>query len=210
MLPSVHAFVVFLVVVDPIGLTAIYLGLTEGAGAAYRKRMATRGVVLAGVILILFALGGPWLLHALGITLPAFRIAGGLLLFLLAIDMVFARHSGLRAPTGGETDEARARADISVFPLAFPLIAGPGALTSVLLLADTDAGHPWAFAAALGLLILVLVICYVLLRTADAVMGVLGLTGVNVVDRLFGVLLAALAVQYVVDGVVALRLFARA
>ncbi len=207
MLPSVHAFVVFLVVVDPIGLTAIYLALTEGAGAAYRRRMATRGVLLAGVILILFALVGPWLLHALGITLPAFRIAGGLLLFLLAIDMVFARHSGLRSPTGGEADEARARADISVFPLAFPLIAGPGALTSVLLLADSDAGHPWTFAAALGLLVLVLLLCYVLLRTAGAVMGALGLTGVNVVDRLFGVLLAALAVQYVVDGVVALRLF---
>ncbi len=207
MLPSVHAFVVFLVVVDPIGLTAIYLGLSEGAGAAYRRRMATRGVLLAGAILLLFALVGPWLLHALGITLPAFRIAGGLLLFLLAIDMVFARHSGLRSPTGGEADEARARADISVFPLAFPLIAGPGALTSVLLLADTDAGHPWAFAAALGLLALVLALCYILLRTADVVMGALGLTGVNVVDRLFGVLLAALAVQYVVDGLTALRLF---
>jgi multiple antibiotic resistance protein len=206
-LPSVHAFVVFLVVVDPIGLTAIYLGLSEGAGAAYRRRMATRGVLLAGAILLLFALVGPWLLHALGITLPAFRIAGGLLLFLLAIDMVFARHSGLRSPTGGEADEARARADISVFPLAFPLIAGPGALTSVLLLADTDAGHPWAFAAALGLLALVLALCYILLRTADVVMGALGLTGVNVVDRLFGVLLAALAVQYVVDGLTALRLF---
>lgn len=209
MLPSVHAFVVFLVVVDPVGLAAIYLGLTEGTEPAYRRRMAARGVALAALILVLFAFGGPWLLRALGITLPAFKIAGGLLLFLLAIDMVFARHSGLRSATGGEQDEARIRGDISVFPLAFPLIAGPGALTSVLLLADAERHHPWAFASTLGLLLLVLALSYALLRIADLVVDRLGLTGVNVVDRLFGVLLAALAVQYVVDGLMTLRLFPR-
>jgi multiple antibiotic resistance protein len=194
-------FIVLSVVIDPIGVTPVFGALTRGGGEAYRRRMAVKGTVLAALILLIFALMGDWLLTTLGIGLPAFKIAGGLLLFLIAIDMVFARHSGGRSTTGAEEQEARAKEDISVFPLAFPLIAGPGALTTILLMVGEAHGRALDFLAMVAVLLLVLAATLLCLLGAGRLMKLLGETGANVVDRLFGVILAALAVQFVIDGI---------
>ena len=196
----VHAFVVLFVVVDPVGLAPIYAGLAAGLPEDERQRTALRAVALSAGLLLAFAFTGRQILGALGISLPAFRIAGGLLLFLLAVDMVFVRHSGLRTTTPAEREEARRREDISVFPLAFPLIAGPGALTTVLLLASGEEGAPgW-----LGLTLVILAVIAVTaaaLCLATRITRLLGETGANVVTRVLGLVVAALAVQYVLDGV---------
>ena len=198
-----NMFIVLLVVVDPVGVTPVFGALTRGGGELYRRRMAVKGTVLAAAILLMFAFIGDWLLNTLGITLPAFKIAGGLLLFLIAVDMVFARQSGGRSATGSEQEEARHKQDISVFPLAFPLIAGPGALTTVLLMVGETHGNPLYFMAMIGVLLLILALTFVCLLLASPLMKLLGETGANVMDRLFGVILAALAVQFVIDGLLA-------
>jgi len=195
----ISAFVTFFVVVDPIGVAVVMGGLTHGLPAGLRHSIAWRGVAVAGVILIAFAFVGEALLHALGITLPALRVAGGLLLFLLSIDMVFARPSGIRNPTGPEQEEASHRVDIAVFPLAFPLLAGPGALTSVVLLM-ARASATVEGAIVIGALVAVLALAYLALRFAGRIGALLGVTGANVVGRISGVILAALAAQFVLDG----------
>ena len=129
---SLKFFVVFFVVVDPVSLIPLFTGLTTGASTEYKRRMALKAVTISATILLLFALGGAAFLQLMGISLEAFRIFGGLLLFLLALEMVFARESGTRT-SSDEAAESRRRADISVFPLAFPFIAGPGALATILL-----------------------------------------------------------------------------
>jgi multiple antibiotic resistance protein len=197
----VNMFIVLLVVIDPVGVTPVFGALTRGGGDLHRRRMAAKGTALAALILLLFAFIGAWLLDTLGITLPAFKIAGGILLFLIAIDMVFARQSGGRSTTGREEEEARFKEDISVFPLAFPLIAGPGALTTILLMVGESHGRPLYFISMIGVLLLVLLLTLVCLLGAGRLMRLLGETGANVMDRLFGVILAALAVQFVIDGV---------
>lgn len=194
-----NTFVVLFIVIDPVGLAPMFLVLTHGAAADYQRRMAIRGTALATGMLLVFFLVGDRLLTALGIGLPAFRIAGGVLLFMLAIDMVFARHSGLRSTTLRERKEAEHKEDISVFPLAFPLIAGPGALTTVLLMSSTW-NRPLEFAGMLAVLLLVLGITFVSLLWAGKILAFLGETGTNVISRLFGLILAALAVQYIIDG----------
>ena len=195
----VSAFVTLFVVVDPVGVAVVGGGLTHGLSRDSRRSIAMRGTLIAGVLLILFAFGGEWLLRALGIGVPALRVAGGVLLFLLAIDMVFARPSGIRNPTAPEQEEASHRNDIAVFPLAFPLLAGPGALTSVVLLM-ARAGTPADSALVIGALMAVLVLAFLALRFTDRVTRLLGVTGANVVGRISGVILAALAAQFVLDG----------
>ncbi len=195
-----YSFVTLFVIIDPIGTAAITAALTRGAPEGFRRRMAWRGTLIAGLILLAFAFGGEALLRALGITLPAFRIAGGILLFLLAADMVFARQTGIRGPTQPEQEEAAHSRDISVFPLAFPLLAGPGALTSIVLLM-ARAPTPLAAAGVIGALAAVLAITLGLLLAATAVMRFLGVTGANVVGRILGIILAALAAQLVLDGI---------
>lgn len=195
----VSAIVTLFVVVDPVGVAVVAGGLMEGLSSELRHSIAWRGVAIAAAILILFAFGGEWLLRALGITLPALRIAGGALLFLLSVDMVFARPSGIRNPTEPEQAEASHRNDIAVFPLAFPLLAGPGALTSVVLLMARAEGTA-AIGVVIGALILVLALALATLRFADWVTRLLGVTGANVVGRVSGVILAALAAQFILDG----------
>jgi multiple antibiotic resistance protein len=195
----ISAFVTLFVVLDPVGVAVVASGLTHGLSADLRRSIAWRGATIAGAILIVFAFGGEWLLQALGIALPALRIAGGLLLFLLSIDMVFARPSGIRNPTGPEQAEANQRNDIAVFPLAFPLLAGPGALTSVVLLM-ARASDPAGIAIVIGALAAVLVLAFLALHFANRVTGLLGLTGANVIGRVSGVILAALAAQFMLDG----------
>jgi multiple antibiotic resistance protein len=194
------SLIIMLVVVDPIGLTPIFAALTHGESTAARRKMAVRGTLIAAVILVVFALAGDHLLRLLGIGMPAFQIAGGVLLFLLAVDMVFARHSGLRSTTEREQKEAETKKDISVFPLAIPLIAGPGALTTVLLMVGEQGDDPAVLVAVLAVLLVVLTITLVALLLSERIMAFLGETGANVISRVLGVILAALAVQFALDG----------
>jgi multiple antibiotic resistance protein len=197
----VKFFVMFFVVVEPVSLIPMYAGLTEGASSGYKRKMACKAVILAGLILVIFALAGGALLDAMGISIDAFRIFGGLMLFLIALDMVYVRHSGARTTTSTEEAEVKRREDISVFPLAFPFIAGPGALATILLVTGDLAPTSMLFWGMMAVVVLVLAITYVLMRLTPQVMRVLGITGANVVSRLTGVILGALAVQFVIDGV---------
>jgi len=193
-------FVLFFVIVEPISLVPLFAALTEGADEAYRRRMSLKAVLLAGTVFLLFAVGGAAFLRVMGISIEAFRIAGGVMLFLIALEMVFARESGTRT-TDVERNEVKKRADIAVFPLAFPFIAGPGALAIVLLTFGAWRGDLALSAALFGVVMLVLAITYVLMRLTPVVMRAMGVTGANVVNRLSGVVLAALAVQFIIDGI---------
>lgn len=195
-----NAFITLLVVIDPVGVAASFVPLTAGMSNADRKRVARRGVLIAGGILLAFALGGNAFLAALGIELAAFRIAGGILLFFLAIEMILVRQADSRT-TPVEQAEAGRREDISVFPLAIPLIAGPGAITSVvLLMGHAWESRPWLSVGFLAVGAVALLITYVALLTASRLVRLLGVTGANVVGRVLGIVLAALAVQFVLDG----------
>jgi len=196
----VKFFVVFFVVVDPISLVPLFAGLTQGASGAYKKKMAGKSAVIALAISVLFALAGARFLEIMGISLNSFRIAGGILLFLIALDMVFARTSGTRS-TSPEREETKKREDISVFPLAFPFIAGPGALATILLAAGEVGAKPLLFLGFLGVVAAVFLICWILMLATPRMMKLLGVTGANVMSRLSGVILAALAVQFIVDGI---------
>ena len=195
----INAFVTLLVVVDPVSLVPIFGALTQGETEAERRRIAFRGVAIAAAVLVIFTLVGNALLSVLGISLSAFRIAGGVLLFFLAIDMVLVRDSGLRSTTVREQAEAAQRQDISVFPLAIPLIGGPGAITTMLLL-NGRSSDLWVTFALLGVLMLVLALSLLSLLLTGRLMRLIGVTGSGVVSRVLGVLLAALAVQFIVDG----------
>jgi len=195
----VHSFITFFVVIDPIGLALIFIGLTRGLSEAERTREAIKATALACSILLAFMFLGASLMAAIGVSLSALRIAGGLLLFLLAVDMVFARQSGLRSTTRSEQAEAERKEDLSVFPLAFPLITGPGAITTILLLISKTG--PAEFLTLLLVVILVMLITLVSLLFASRIVRVLGETGANVISRVLGLVLAALAVQYVIDGI---------
>ncbi|MGH8150142.1 MAG: MarC family protein [Steroidobacteraceae bacterium] len=197
----VKFFILFFVVVEPLSIVPIFTSLTDGANEQYRRSMAVRAVSISAIILFIFALVGQPFLATMGISLQAFRIFGGLVLFLIALEMVFARESGTRT-SSDEQEESRHRADISVFPLAFPLIAGPGALVTVLLwLAPVSiTAHPLLFAGLAGSAALVLAVTLGLMLVAGPLMRIVGVTGANVVSRLLGVVLGALAVQFVLDG----------
>lgn len=194
---ALRSFLTMLVVVDPVGLVPMFLALASEKSASERRRVAKRAVLTAGGILLAFALGGSWLLRRLGITLGAFQVAGGILLLWIAVRMVFAEHE---RETADEEAEARNRADISVFPLAIPIIAGPGSMASIMILMGATQDYSRGLGIVLGTTTVVLVLCYLALRLADSLVSLLGRTGVNVVTRVLGMLLAALAVQYVADG----------
>lgn len=200
----IKTFVIFFVVIEPVSLVPMFGALTRGGEPGYRRRMALKAIGISAGIFIVFALVGDWVLQVLGVSVEAFKVAGGLLLFMLSVDMVFARQSGMRSTTVREQDEARYREDISVFPLAFPLIAGPGALATLLLLIGDARGEPLEFALVLGIGLFALLVTLVFLLLTQPIMRVMGVTGANVVSRLLGVVLSALAVQYVADGLKAL------
>jgi multiple antibiotic resistance protein len=200
---AITAFVTFFVVIDPIGILPIFVALTSKKNAAARQRIAMRAVVLAAVTLVAFAFAGDALFRFLGISLPAFRIAGGLLLLLLSIDMILVRSSGLRTATKAEEEEAEESTDVAVFPLAVPLIAGPGAITSVILITGRASGDFLLQSIAIVALAAVLFLCLLVFVFASRLMQWLGLTGINVIGRVFGIVLAGLAIQYIVDGLAA-------
>jgi multiple antibiotic resistance protein len=203
---AVTAFVTLFVIVDPVGTTPLFIALTAGLGGRERARVALRSLLVAFGVLLLFGLAGEAVLAFVGISMPAFRIAGGLLLFLTAIDMLFERRTERRERRVAEEVEGDGAGpdDPSVFPLAIPLIAGPGAIAAMILLT----GEAGADAAAQGVVFAVmagvLLLQYVLFRLAGPVGRLLGRTGIMVVTRLMGMLLAALAVQFVIDGVAGL------
>jgi multiple antibiotic resistance protein len=193
-------FVVLFVVIDPVGVAAMFAALTHDESMSHRRTLAWRGTMIAGLVLLVFTLIGDKLLRALGIGMAAFQIAGGALLFLLAVDMVLARQSGLRSTTVAEQKEAERRKDIAVFPLAVPLIAGPGALTTVLLMVGEQGGDSLVITTVLVVLFAVLVLTLLALYFSSYIMRFLGATGANVISRVLGVVLAALAVQFMLDG----------
>ncbi len=195
---AIKSFLTLLVVMDPVALVPMYLGVSGSMDANEHRQVARRSTLAAGIVLWLFTLVGGKLLATLGISLGAFRIAGGLLLFKIAVDMVFAQRE---RETEEEQAEAMSKEDISIFPLAIPLMAGPGAMASVMILAGEGALiHSMGVPVVLACITVVLIMCWAALRLAEKIARVLGTTGINVVTRILGVLLAALAVQYVADG----------
>jgi multiple antibiotic resistance protein len=195
---ALSAFILVIVVIEPFALAPLFSALTALETPEQRRRTAIKSVLIAGGLLAIFTFFGSTVLSLLGIGMPAFRIAGGVLLFLIAVDMLFVRNSGLRTTTVQEQREAAQRADISVFPLAIPLISGPGALTTVMLLSDQGGDHGvWI---VLGVVIVVLAITLAMFFSADRIQRVLGETGTNVITRVMGIVLAALAMQFVIDG----------
>ena len=195
------ALATFFATIGPIDVAIVFAALTAQMNARHRLLMALRGVLLAWSILTLFFLIGEPLLRSFGISLPALRTAGGILLLLIAIDMVFARSSGATSATDQETQEATTRKDISVFPLATPLIAGPGTIGSVILLNANAEGNLSQQLCVYGALLADLSFTFFCLITAGQIQKLLGLTGMFVISRLFGVLLAGLAVQFIFDGI---------
>jgi MarC family membrane protein len=196
----VSALVTLAVVVDPVGLVPTFLAVTHGLPQQARRQIALRASIIAAAILAGTAFVGDWLLHQLGITLPAFRIAGGLLLFAVASEMVFGVRTERQSKQAEDALEEHVR-NVAAFPLAIPLMAGPGAITATLLLAGQASGKPISLAILIVVVVAVCVLCLGVFLLANRVDRLLGVTGNVVSSRLLGVLLAALAVQYVIDGV---------
>jgi multiple antibiotic resistance protein len=197
----ISAFITMLVVVDPIGLGPIFIGLTQGIDAPTRRRIGLQASFIAFCVLAGTALVGDWLLRGLGISLSAFRIAGGLLLFAIAFEMVFGRRIERKATLAGGPNDALS---IAAFPLAIPLMAGPGAITAMVLLAGRMNGDMLGLAALIGIMGFMMAASFVVFLASERLERLLGVQGEMVLGRLLGVLLAALAVQYVADGVLAL------
>ncbi|ETW14450.1 multiple antibiotic resistance (MarC)-like protein [Roseivivax marinus] len=193
------AFATLFVVIDPIGIVPVFMALTRGETRAHKRTIILRACAIGATLLCLFAFLGESVLGAIGISMPAFRIAGGVLLFLTALDMLFERRTKRR---DDQADEEEDRPDPSVFPMAIPLLSGPGAVTSVILLVGRAEG-PAETAAVLGVMFLVLAMALVLLLLSHHIERLLGKIGITVVTRLLGMILAALSVQFVVDGLIA-------
>ncbi len=195
------AFLTLFVVIDPVGLAPLYLALVSDRTETEQAQIARRAVVVSAVILLGFGLTGAYVLHNLGISLQAFQIAAGVLLFKIALDMIFVHQE---RETKAEVEEAEAKQDVSVFPLAIPLIAGPGSLASILVLSRESANYYLGLGVVLAAAAVVLLLCYLFLLLSRPLAKVLGQIGINVVTRVLGVLLAALAVQYMLDGLLSL------
>ena len=195
----ISSLITFFVVIDPPGCAPIYAGLSSGASTAQRRAMAVRAVGVASTILLVFALFGEDLLKGLGISLASFRIAGGIMLFLIALEMVFEKRTQRREDRAAKVAETPEIEDVSIFPMAMPMIAGPGSIASVMLLMARNDGIERT-AVVLAALATILLLTLVALLAAGPLMRVLGARIEAVITRLLGVLLAALAVQFVMDG----------
>ena len=193
----ITAFVALFVVIDPIGLAPLYVALTAGMSAQKRRAIAIRATLTATSILLVFSIFGDDILTFIGISMPAFRIAGGILLFLTALDMLFERRQKRREDQADDDDNHED--DPSIFPLAIPLIAGPGAIATVILLVGQTEGTAGYF-SVIAVLAAVLLLVFALFLASSLIERMLGKTGITVVTRLLGMLLAALSVQFVLDG----------
>lgn len=192
---AITAFVSLFVIIDPIGLAPLFVAVTQGNTKAQRRGIAIRACLVGFGILAIFGFAGESVLSVIGISMPAFRISGGLLLFLTAIEMLFEKRTQRRE------NQAEPAPDPSVFPLAMPLIAGPGAMTTMILLMgqnnDSVAGQAMVF----GVMTLVLLLVFIMFLAGNLIERLLGQTGINLITRLFGMFLAALSVQFVIDGI---------
>ncbi len=195
------ALATLLVVADPFFLSAIFLGLTHDLSKKDRSEVALRGSIIAFVILVAAGLGGARLLQLLGISLSAFRIAGGLLLLSAAAEMVFDRRSARLQDTAKTAVDVDHVKNIAAFPLAIPLMAGPGAITAMILLAGKADGSMTMLGALFAVTAVVMTACYLAFRMAEQISKTMGITGRAVISRLLGIILAALAVQFVIDGI---------
>ena len=196
------AFVTFFVIIDPPGCAPIFASLTDGTSAAHQRRMAWKSVGIATGVLLFFALLGEPLLHALGISLDAFRIAGGIMLFLIALEMVFEKRTERRESRAQEINATPEIEDISVFPMAIPMIAGPGSIASLMLLMSRSDGLDESL-IVLAALAAILLLTMVTLLLAGPLMRLLGHKVEAMITRILGVILAALAAQFVIDGIAA-------
>ncbi len=195
------AFATALTIIDPIGMVPLTLTTTANCAAVRRKRVVDQAVIVAAVVMLVMGIVGPAVLAYLGITLPAFGIAGGILLFLIAIDMLFARPTGARATTDEER-EAQTGENPAVFPLAIPMISGPGTIATVMLLVNLCHGDVMRYASVFVAYVAALAITWGCMRGAAKYMHRIGTTGIHVVTRVLGIILAALAVQFVINGLV--------
>ena len=195
----ISTLVTFFVVIDPIGCAPIYAGMTAGAGAAERRTMAIRAIVVSAVILLVFAVLGEDLLGFLGISLDSFRIAGGIMLFLIALEMVFEKRTQRREDRAQKIIDTPEVEDVSIFPMAMPMIAGPGSIAGVMLLTSQNEGIEAAL-VILAAIAVILLLTLAALLAAGPLMRFLGAKIEAVITRLLGVLLAALAAQFVIDG----------
>ncbi len=201
------AFATFFATIGPFNVPIVFASLTGDLTPRARTAAAVKGTVIATAILLAFAVSGDMILNLFGITLPALRIAGGILLLLISIDMVFARSSGAVSTTPDENEEAIEKADISVFPLATPLLAGPGAMGAVVLLMADVSGDTLQSFIVVGALLTVMAMALISMLLTSQLQRLLGRTGVHVISRIFGVILSALAVQFMVDGLAGSELF---
>ena len=198
---TISAFVTFFTVIDPVGLAPVVVALTAHLSEAQRNLIITRATLISAGIIAFFALIGRFLLDRLGINLYAFDIAGGVLLFLVAVDMLFGRQSGTRE-TKTESEEARTREDVSVFPLAIPMIAGPRTIATTILYVDLATPHPLDLLAVAAAIISTLLAAWLVTRSSMQIIRLFGRTGILVLSRILGILLAALAIQFILNAVV--------
>ncbi len=198
------ALATLLVVADPIFLSALFLGLTNNLAVKEQREVALRGSIIALCILVAAGLGGAKLLQLLGISLSAFRIAGGLLLLSAAAEMVFDRRSQRLQATADTAITVDHVKNIAAFPLAIPLMAGPGAITAMILLAGRADGRTEYLMGLFGVAALVMLACYLSFLAAERISKTMGITGRAVITRLLGIILAALAVQFIIDGIIVL------
>jgi multiple antibiotic resistance protein len=198
---AASAIVMLLVTIGPLETAAIFGVLTSGARREARRRLAVEAVAIAGGVLVVFAIGGTDFLGLLHVSMPAFQVAAGILLLLQSIELIFAQPSGLSALTASEEKEAKGAGEIAVFPLAIPLIAGPASITAAMLLMGQAGADPLKVAVFFLALLLALALTWATLVLVDPLGRVLGVTGTNVIARISGILLAALAVQFILDGI---------
>lgn len=199
---TIRAFVTFFTIIDPVGLAPVVIGLTAHLNDAQRRVIVTRAVLISAAIIAFFALVGRFLLDHLGISLYAFNMAGGALLFLVAVDMLFGRPSGARE-TKTEAEEAMTREDISVFPLAIPMIAGPGTIATTILYVDLAMPNIYNLLSVAGAIISALFTAWLVMRSSMWIVRRIGRTGILVTSRILGILLAALAIQFILNGIAA-------
>ena len=193
---ALSAFVTLFVIIDPISLTPLFVALTKGRTAKQRRGIAFRAILTAAGLLAVFGVAGEFMLTKIGIGMPAFRVSGGILLFLTAIEMLFEKRTPRREKTA-EEDEGT---DPAIFPLAMPLIGGPGAMTSMILLTGQYSGDITSQITVHLVMLVVLLLVFLMFITSGVVERVLGHSGINLVTRLMGMFLAALSVQFVLDG----------
>ena len=196
----VNAFAVLFVTIDPIGLAPVFLAVTAGAGSLERRQIAVKAVLISGITLLAFFFAGRQLLAVLGISQAAFQVAGGLLLFVIAVEMVFEHRQKRKAESAEKAVEQEDLSQTAVFPLAIPLIAGPATISAIILLAGDAPGLTGQF-GVIGVLFSVLLISFFVFLLAVKIDKFLGSTVQLIITRLFGVILAALSVQFVADGI---------